>query len=68
MSDVDNWGGSAYVGVGVTWEISVPSSLFYSKPPTALKKIKVRKRKDQWLLEVSGEGEISKWKTEFLGE
>lgn len=38
MSDVDNWGGSTYVGAGVTWEISVPSSLFYSKAPTALKK------------------------------
>ena len=39
MWAVDNRGGHACVQAGAVWEISVPSSHFYCKPKTALKKL-----------------------------
>ena len=39
MWAVDNRGGRACVQAGAVWEISVPSSHFYCKPKTALKKL-----------------------------
>ena len=37
MSDVDNRGGYARVGLGDIWEISVPPSQIHGKPKISLK-------------------------------
>lgn len=37
VGDVDNRGDYGYVGRAGTWEISVPSSLFFCEPITTLK-------------------------------
>ena len=38
VSDADNEGGYACVGLESTWETSAPSFQFYCEPKTALKK------------------------------
>ena len=40
VSDVDNGGGYVCVRAGGKWEITAPSSQFYCKPKTYLKKLK----------------------------
>ena len=47
VGDADIGGGSAYVGMGGIWEISVPSAEFCCEPKTALKikSIKLKKIK-----------------------
>ena len=39
MSDADNEGGYACVGLESTWETSAPSFQFFCEPKTALKKV-----------------------------